>query len=183
MLLLEAGPGNAHPLLHIPAGWASNFRNPRVDWGFSTEPEPALNGRSIYWPRGKVLGGSSAINGMIYVRGVPLDFDRWAQAGARGWSYEEVLPYFRKAERQQRVQDDMDLARAIGVGGTPAFFFNGREVTERRSAALFTKLLEKAEAEADWRFSWGLEAPPPGAKAPETIEEPPGEGEPAEESP
>ena len=65
---------------------------------------------------------------------------------------------------QQRVQDDMDLARAIGVGGTPAFFFNGREVTERRSAALFTKLLEKAEAEADWRFSWGLEAPPPGRR-------------------
>jgi choline dehydrogenase len=106
VLLVEAGPGNAHPLLHIPAGWASNFRNPRVDWGFATEPEPALNGRSIYWPRGKVLGGSSAINGMIYVRGVPLDFDRWAQAGARGWSYEEVLPYFRKAERQQRVHDE-----------------------------------------------------------------------------
>ncbi len=106
VLLLEAGPGNAHPLLHIPAGWATNFRNPRVDWGFSTEPEPALNGRSIYWPRGKVLGGSSAINGMIYVRGVPLDFDRWAQSGARGWSYEEVLPYFRRAERQQRVQDE-----------------------------------------------------------------------------
>jgi choline dehydrogenase len=106
VLLIEAGPGNGNPLLHVPAGWATNFRNPKVDWGFSTEPEPALNERSIYWPRGKVLGGSSAINGMIYIRGVPLDFDRWAQSGARGWSYEEVLPYFRKAERQQRVADE-----------------------------------------------------------------------------
>jgi choline dehydrogenase len=106
VLLVEAGGGKGHPLLHIPAGWAANFRNPKVDWGYRTEPEPELNQRSVYWPRGKVLGGSSAINGMIYIRGVPLDFERWAQAGAAGWGYDDVLPYFRKAESQQHGTDE-----------------------------------------------------------------------------
>ncbi|MEM9621068.1 MAG: GMC family oxidoreductase N-terminal domain-containing protein [Pseudomonadota bacterium] len=105
--LLEAGGGNRSPFLHIPAGWAINFNNPRVDWGYTTNPEPQLNERAIYWPRGKVLGGSSAINGMIYIRGVPRDYADWAQAGAVGWSWEEVLPYFKKAERQQTHQDDL----------------------------------------------------------------------------
>ena len=106
VLLVEAGGGHRHPLLHVPAGWAANFRNPKVDWGFRTEAEAELGGRTVYWPRGKVLGGSSAINGMVYVRGVPLDFERWAQAGAMGWGYDDVLPYFRRAESQQRVEDD-----------------------------------------------------------------------------
>lgn len=106
VLLLEAGGGNRHPLLHIPAGWAANFNNPKVDWGYHTEPEPELNDRTMYWPRGKVLGGSSAINGMVYVRGVPLDYEIWAQSGATGWSYDEVLPYFRKAEVQQTHHDE-----------------------------------------------------------------------------
>lgn len=104
--LLEAGGGHLSPLLHIPAGWASNFNNPRVDWGYHTNPEPQLNDREIFWPRGKVLGGSSAINGMVYVRGAARDFADWTQAGAIGWSWDEVLPYFRKAEHQQTHQDD-----------------------------------------------------------------------------
>lgn len=106
VLLVEAGGGHRHPLLHIPAGWAANFRNPKVDWGYRTEPEPQLNERTVYWPRGKVLGGSSAINGMVYIRGVALDFERWAQAGATGWGFDDVLPYFRKAESQQRIDDE-----------------------------------------------------------------------------
>lgn len=105
--LLEAGGSNRSPLLHVPAGWAATFNNPSFDWSFETEPEPALDSRRIYWPRGKSLGGSSAINGMIYVRGVPLDFAAWEQAGATGWSWEEVLPYYKKAERQQIHHDDM----------------------------------------------------------------------------
>ncbi|MFP6835555.1 MAG: GMC family oxidoreductase N-terminal domain-containing protein [Pseudomonadales bacterium] len=105
-LLIEAGGNDNNLMLHIPAGWATNFRNPKVDWGYNTQPEPGLNNRSIYWPRGKVLGGSSSINGMVYVRGVALDFERWAQSGATGWGYDEVLPYFRKAEAQQRVDDE-----------------------------------------------------------------------------
>ena len=105
--LLEAGGGNRSPFLHIPAGWATNFNNPKVDWGYNTVPEAELNDRAIYWPRGKVLGGSSAINGMIYIRGVPRDFADWTQAGAIGWSWDEVLPYFRKAENQQTHHNDL----------------------------------------------------------------------------
>ena len=82
--LLEAGGSNRSPLLHVPAGWAATFGNSKFDWGFQTEPEPELNNRQVLWPRGKALGGSSAINGMIYVRGVPLDFAAWEQAGAKG---------------------------------------------------------------------------------------------------
>ncbi len=94
--LLEAGGGNRSPLLHIPAGWATNFNNPRVDWGYSTEPEGELNNRRIYWPRGKVLGGSSAINGMVYIRGNARDFEDWSQLGAVGWGFDDVLPLFHK---------------------------------------------------------------------------------------
>ena len=104
--LLEAGGSARHPYVRVPSGWAATFRNRSFDWGYSTEPEPQLNNRRIYWPRGLGLGGSSAINGMIYIRGHAIDFDRWAQAGAEGWSYEEVLPYFRKAERQERLTDE-----------------------------------------------------------------------------
>ena len=106
--LLEAGGSHrTSPFLHIPAGWATNFNNPKVDWGYHTVAEPELNERQIYWPRGKVLGGSSAINGMVYIRGAQRDFADWTQAGAVGWSWEEVLPYFRKAEQQQIHKDDL----------------------------------------------------------------------------
>ena len=105
--LIEAGGSDWSPFIHIPAGWASNFNNPSVDWGYHTAPEIELNERKIFWPRGKVLGGSSAINGMIYIRGVPLDFAAWEQAGAKGWSWEEVLPYYKKAEAQQTHKDDL----------------------------------------------------------------------------
>ncbi len=106
VLLLEAGGGDLNPMLHVPAGWAANFKNPKVDWGYTTVPEPELDNRELYWPRGKVLGGSSAINGMIYIRGVPLDYDSWAQAGNRGWGWEDVLPYFKKSEDQVRGASD-----------------------------------------------------------------------------
>lgn len=125
VLLVEAGGGHRHPLLHIPAGWAANFRNPKVDWGYQTEPEPQLNDRRVYWPRGKVLGGSSAINGMVYIRGAALDYERWAQAGAAGWTYDDVLPYFKKAEAQQRGADEFH-----GADG-PLFV---EEVRDKRAA-------------------------------------------------
>ena len=104
--LLEAGGSTRHPFVQIPAGWAATFGNSTFDWGYSTEPEPALNNRSVYWPRGLGLGGSSAINGMIYIRGHAVDFERWVQAGAKGWGYDDVLPYFRRAERQQHIEDE-----------------------------------------------------------------------------
>jgi choline dehydrogenase len=98
VLLLEAGGRDWNPFIHMPAGIARLVGNRSIDWQFQTEPEAALGGRSLYWPRGRVLGGSSSINAMCYTRGQPADYDGWAEAGARGWSYAEVLPYFRRAE-------------------------------------------------------------------------------------
>jgi choline dehydrogenase len=98
VLLLEAGPRDVYPWLHIPIGYARTMFNPRVNWCFYTEPEPGMQGRRIYWPRGKTLGGSSAINGLIAIRGQRQDYDAWAAAGNRGWAYRDVLPYFKRLE-------------------------------------------------------------------------------------
>ncbi|MBY0330880.1 MAG: GMC family oxidoreductase N-terminal domain-containing protein [Acetobacteraceae bacterium] len=96
--LLEAGPPDRLPWIHVPAGMLKLIRNPAVNWMYASEPEPGTAGRAIHWPRGRVLGGSSSINGMLYVRGNPADFDLWAQMGCRGWSHDDVLPFFRKSE-------------------------------------------------------------------------------------
>ncbi len=106
VLLLEAGGKDTDPWIHIPAGFYRNIYNPKVAWYFETEPVPELHNRRISWPRGKVLGGSSSINGLIYIRGQRQDFDLWRQLGNAGWSYDDVLPYFRKAEDQERGAND-----------------------------------------------------------------------------
>ena len=98
VLLLEAGGRDWHPYIHIPLGMGKLHEHRMFDWGFVTEPEPNLNGRTIEASRGKVLGGSSSVNVMAYTRGHPGDFDRWAQKGATGWSYTDVLPYFKRCE-------------------------------------------------------------------------------------
>jgi choline dehydrogenase len=112
VLLLEAGPPDKSMWINIPAGFTKLLNNPMYNWNFATEPEPNANNRSIPVPRGKTLGGSSSINGMLYVRGNPLDYDTWAQFGNRGWSYESVLPYFKKAEHFEPGGDD-----SRGTGG------------------------------------------------------------------
>ena len=96
--LLEAGPRDTNPWIHIPAGMLKLRNHPVINWNYSAEGGPGSAGRSIYWPRGKTLGGSSSINGMLYMRGNPADFDGWAQMGCRGWSFDDVLPFFRKSE-------------------------------------------------------------------------------------
>jgi len=96
--LLEAGPWDKNPWIHIPMGFARLYVTRKFDWNYQTEAEPELNGRSVYWPRGRVVGGSGSVNGLVFLRGSPRDYDRWAQQGARGWSYEDCLPYFRKLE-------------------------------------------------------------------------------------
>ena len=96
--LLEAGPGDRNFLIHMPMGYAALMKTGWVDWGYHTEPQVGMGGRRLYWPRGKVLGGSSSVNAMIYIRGVPSDYDMWAQLGNRGWAWDKVLPYFKKAE-------------------------------------------------------------------------------------
>ncbi len=98
VVLLEAGPTDWHPMIHIPAGILSLLHNPLVNWNYTAEPDAATGNRPIHWPRGRVLGGSSSINGMFYVRGNPADYDNWAQMGCRGWTYDDVLPMFRRSE-------------------------------------------------------------------------------------
>lgn len=106
VLLLEAGPSDWHPFIHIPAGFIKTFYNPRVNWLYKMEPSEWTGGRSILAPRGKTLGGSSSINGHIYNRGQRMDFDTWAQFGNRGWSYFDVLPYFRRMEARLGEGDE-----------------------------------------------------------------------------
>jgi choline dehydrogenase len=113
VVLLEAGPPDRLPWIHIPAGMLKLLYHPVVNWNYSAEGTEGSAGRRIHWPRGKTLGGSSSINGMLYVRGNPADFDGWAQMGCRGWSFDDVLPYFRKSE-DYKQGDDPDYR---GKGG------------------------------------------------------------------
>jgi choline dehydrogenase len=112
VLLLEAGPRNRHPWLHIPLGYGRLFADTRYNWCYATEPQPGCHGRNVIAPRGKTLGGSSSINGLIYIRGQAEDFDHWRQLGNAGWSHQDVLPYFRKAEDNERGADEFH-----GAGG------------------------------------------------------------------
>lgn len=104
-LLLEAGYPDNHPFIHIPAGF-TKLSGPRVNWGFRTVPQKHLNNRDMWYPQGKTLGGGSSINAMIYTRGHYTDYDKWEAAGATGWGYDDVLPYFRKAESNTRFSND-----------------------------------------------------------------------------
>jgi choline dehydrogenase len=106
VLLLEAGPEDTNLWIHVPLGYGKLFKDKTVNWMYQTEPEPGLDGRTVFQPRGKVLGGSSSINGLLYVRGQHEDYDRWRQHGNTGWGFADVLPYFKKAENQQRGADD-----------------------------------------------------------------------------
>jgi choline dehydrogenase len=105
VVLLEAGGQDTNRWIHIPLGFGKTFADPSVNWCYETEPDPGANGRRIFWPRGKVLGGSSSINGMVYIRGQHEDFDLWRQMGCTGWSATDVLPYFKRAEHQVRGSD------------------------------------------------------------------------------
>ena len=102
VLLLEAGPPDRSIWIHLPIGYGKTMWSPRYNWCFSTDPDPNMNGRRIYWPRGKTLGGSSSINGLIYIRGQREDYDRWAALGNAGWGWDDVLPYFVRSEGNQR---------------------------------------------------------------------------------
>ena len=127
VLLLEAGPKDANPWIHIPIGYGKTMHHPVLNWGFSTEPEPNMNGRRIYWPRGRTLGGSSAVNGLIQIRGQPQDFDAWEAAGAQGWNARSVERYFERSltcVTVTRIADKSELVDAFIRGcadlGIPA---------------------------------------------------------------
>jgi choline dehydrogenase len=95
VLLLEAGGSDRTIWIQLPIGYGRTFFDPKINWMYETEPEPALQGRRSYWPRGRVIGGSGSINAMVYVRGRPEDFDDWRDMGNPGWGFADVLPYFR----------------------------------------------------------------------------------------
>jgi choline dehydrogenase-like flavoprotein len=116
VLLLEAGGKDNYHWIHIPVGYLYLMGNPRADWGFKTAEEPGLNGRSLSYPRGRVLGGCSSINGMIYMRGQARDYDLWRQMGCPGWAWDDVLPYFKKHE-DQRALDPADFDGLHEQGG------------------------------------------------------------------
>lgn len=116
VILLEAGgddrptrePGQffSNMMIHVPVGYGVTIKDPKVNWLYKTEPDPGSNGREHVWPRGKVLGGSSSINGLLYIRGQHADYDNWRQLNCEGWSWDDVLPYFRRSEHQERGEDD-----------------------------------------------------------------------------
>jgi choline dehydrogenase len=112
VLLLEAGPRDRNPWIHMPGGYYRLIYHPTLSWNFTTEAEPGMKGRVMIWPRGRVLGGSSAINAMVYIRGQAQDFEMWRQRGCIGWSWADALPYFRRAEDQARGADEFH-----GAGG------------------------------------------------------------------
>src|SRR5215210_7778039 len=134
VLLIEAGGKDRHPNIKIPAAFANQFHT-QLDWDFATEPEPHVDGRSLYIPRGKSLGGSSSMNAMLYVRGRPLDYDLWAEQGAPGWGWDDVLPYFLKSEGNARGASEFH-----GAGGP-------LQISEQRSPRpLNRRLLAASEA-------------------------------------
>ncbi len=143
ILVLEAGPDDAgYSDIHIPANVANLFNNPEVDWMYKTNPQKhaclSMENKQCAWPRGKVLGGSSSLNGMVYIRGSPYDFDRWEEMGAKGWSYKDVLPYFKKselnnnpafaAEETHGINGPMQVSDAIPVDLDSVYLKAGKEL-------------------------------------------------------
>ena len=108
--IIEAGGQDNNPWIHIPVGYFKTMGNPKVDWSYKTQKDPNLNHRQMPWPRGRVLGGSSSINGLLYVRGQSQDFNHWRQLGNTGWAWDDVLPYFKRAETWHS-NGDIDPAR------------------------------------------------------------------------
>ena len=150
VLLLEAGPRDKSMWIDIPAGFTKLLNHQKFNWNFEMEAEEGMAGRRIPCPRGRTLGGSSSINGMLYVRGQPLDYDTWGQLGNRGWSYEQVLPYFKKSENFERGGDD-----SRGKGG----LLNVAEMCETHE--LCDAFIDAAEA-SGYPEEQGLQQRQPG---------------------
>ena len=149
VLVLEAGGRDNWIWFHIPVGYLFAIGNPRSDWCFKTEPEEGLNGRSLSYPRGKVIGGSSAINAMVYMRGQAADYDHWRQLGLTGWGWDDVLPYFKRHENHFLGESDLHgiggelpgsgAARALGCARCiPRRGRTGQHQVRRRTSTLAT---------------------------------------------
>ena len=132
VLLIEAGGRDWYPWIHIPVGYFKTLHNPITDWNFKTEPDPGLNGRVIDWPRGKTLGGSSSINGLLYIRGQREDYDHWRQLGNTGWAFDDLLPYFIRSED---FQNGIDKFHGCGGGLSVENMRAKRDISEALIAA------------------------------------------------
>lgn len=150
VVLIEAGGRDWHPMIHIPAGYMKLLDHPTLTWGYKADAGSGLNGREISYPRGKVLGGSSSINGMIYIRGQPEDFDHWAQLGNRGWSWDDVFPFFRKAENWEGQAD------SVHAKGGPLF------TSPTRDQPLLCQKAIEAGQQMGWTFRDDVNDLPPG---------------------
>src|SRR5271154_506268 len=132
VLLIEAGGRDSSPMIHMPAGIPALIGKPNpFNWYYETEPQSQLGGRKLYWPRGRGWGGSSSINGMIYIRGQGRDYDRWRQMGWGGWSFAEVLPYFKRSEANENGGGDYH------GGAGPLHVSNPRQIDPPRGNPLF----------------------------------------------
>jgi choline dehydrogenase len=151
VVLIEAGGRDWNPLIHIPVGFMKLLDHKTLTWGFKAEADPGTNGRAIPYPRGRVLGGSSSINGLIYIRGQPEDFDYWAQLGNRGWGWDDVLPYFKKAEKWQGEASD--------AHGTDGFLLTS-PMTEQPTAC---QAIIEAGRELGLEYRADVNYLPPGA--------------------
>src|SRR6476619_5530686 len=151
VLLIEAGGRDWNPLIHIPAGFFKMLDHDTLTWKYRAEADPVTNGRAIVYTRGRVIGGSSSINGLIYIRGQPEDFDHWAQLGNRGWSWDDVLPYFKRAENWQGEASDLH-----GKGG----FLTTSPMSERPAVC---QAIIDAAAELGIEYRPDVNNLPPGA--------------------
>src|SRR5438067_8499470 len=151
VLLIEAGGRDWNPLIHIPVGFMKLLDHPTLTWNYRAEADPGTAGRAIPYPRGRVLGGSSSINGLIYIRGQPEDFDHWAQLGNRGWGWDDVLPYFKRAENWQG-----EASEPHGSGG----FLTTSPMSERPAAC---QAIIEAAQELGLEYRPDVNNLPPGA--------------------
>ena len=139
--LIEAGPRDRSPLIHIPAGLLGMLPTRHMNWAFHTEPQAGLGGRRGYQPRGRTLGGSSSINAMVYMRGHRSDYDDWAALGNAGWSYDDVLPVFRRSEDQQRGADHFHgVGGELSVSDLPSPVAASMRSSSPRSAPAFRRI-------------------------------------------
>lgn len=170
VVLLEAGGHDRHFWIHVPLGYGRTITDPRVNWCYETEPEPNLNGRRVFWPRGKVLGGSSSINGLVYIRGQKEDFDQWRQLGNTGWSFDDVLPYFRCAEHQTRGESELHGAGGpLSVSDMDSYdpiskaFIKARSVSVIRATTTSTATRRKVSVTTSSPRATAAAVPPPSA--------------------
>ena len=145
LCVIEAGGRDRNPWIHVPRGFGKLVPNPKMNWGYETEPEPGLGGRSIVWPRGKVLGGSGSINGLVFLRGAPSDYDEWQRLGAQGWSYQDVLPYFK------RMEHCVDGANQWRGAGGPMTISNIKRPS--RAAKAFVEACERLQYQRNPDFN------------------------------